>query len=59
MGNEYIVDRNSLSLQFPAILFQNEPLLYLTQTVLRCRYAVDSHRDLDSKKSSRILALAA
>ena len=46
---------DSLSLQFPAISFLNEWLLYLTQTVLCCKYAVDSRRDLDSKRSSCIL----
>ena len=42
----------------PSYLFQNERLLYLTQTVIRWRYAVDSCHDLDSKRSSRILARA-
>ena len=58
MGYEHIVDRDSLSLSFPAISFQNEQLLYLTQIVLRCRYAIDSRRDLDSERSSRVLARA-
>ena len=49
---------NSLSLQFPAILFQNELFLYLTQTVLRYRYAVDSRRDMDSERSCHIIACA-
>ena len=56
MGYECIVDCDSLSLQFPAISFQNERFLYLIQTGLRCRYAVDSRLDLDSRRSSRILA---
>ena len=34
-GYERIVDRDSFSLQLPAISFQNERILYLTQTVLR------------------------
>jgi len=50
---------HSLSLQFPAISYQKERLLCLTQTVLRCRYAVDSCRDMDSYRSSRLRARAA
>ena len=54
LGYECIGNRDFHSLQFPAISFLNERLLYLTQTVIRCKYAVD----LDSKRSSRILACA-
>ena len=58
LGYERIVNRNSLSLHFPANLFHNERLLYLIQTLLHCRYAVDSCCDMDSKRSSLILAHA-
>ena len=57
VGYEHIVDRDTLSLQFPAILLQNEWLLYLIQTVLRCRYAVDSCHDVDLKRSSCACAI--
>ena len=44
--------------EIPSNFVPNERLLYLSQTAIRCRYAVDSRRDLDSKRSSRILARA-
>ena len=49
VGYKCIIDRHPPSLQVPAISFQNEQLLYLTQTALRCRHAVDSCCDLDSR----------
>ena len=57
VGYECIVDGDSLSLQFPAIFFKMNGSCTSPRSS-RCRYAVDSRRDLDSKRSSRILACA-